>query len=172
MSKKKTLKKCFIYGGGRWIRTIEITDNRFTVCPLWPLGNSSIFCWCWQQESNSRPTDYKSVALPAELCQLIILYFVFNGGHNRDRTCDPLLVRQVLSQLSYAPLFMVEEDGFEPSKSLITDLQSAPFGHSGIPPYFIGAGSKNRTRDLLITSQLLYLLSYASLLRFIVFVVS
>ncbi len=26
------------------------------------------------------------------------------GGHNRARTCDPLLVRQVLSQLSYAPV--------------------------------------------------------------------
>ena len=26
------------------------------------------------------------------------------GGNNRARTCDPLLVRQVLSQLSYAPL--------------------------------------------------------------------
>ncbi len=25
------------------------------------------------------------------------------GGHNRARTCDPLLVRQMLSQLSYAP---------------------------------------------------------------------
>ncbi len=29
---------------------------------------------------------------------------------------------------------MVEGDGFEPSKSLTTDLQSAPFGHSGTPP--------------------------------------
>ena len=27
------------------------------------------------------------------------------GGNNRARTCDPLLVRQVLSQLSYAPIF-------------------------------------------------------------------
>ena len=26
------------------------------------------------------------------------------GGNNRARTCDPLLVRQVLSQLSYAPM--------------------------------------------------------------------
>ena len=26
-----------------------------------------------------------------------------NGGRNRDRTYDPLLVRQVLSQLSYTP---------------------------------------------------------------------
>ena len=29
------------YGGGRWIRTIEGGANRFTVCPLWPLGNPS-----------------------------------------------------------------------------------------------------------------------------------
>ena len=31
---------------------------------------------------------------------------------------------------------MVGGDGFEPSKSLTTDLQSAPFGHSGILPYY------------------------------------
>jgi hypothetical protein len=31
-------------------------------------------------------------------------YRAIYGGHNRDRTCDPLLVRQVLSQLSYAPI--------------------------------------------------------------------
>ena len=40
-------KECFsaLYivknGGGRWIRTIEVGDSRFTVCPLWPLGNST-----------------------------------------------------------------------------------------------------------------------------------
>ena len=28
---------------------------------------------------------------------------------------------------------MVEGDGFEPSKAQLTDLQSAPFDHSGIP---------------------------------------
>ena len=32
----------FLYGGGSWIRTSEVSDNRFTVCPLWPLGNSPI----------------------------------------------------------------------------------------------------------------------------------
>ena len=31
-------------------------------------------------------------------------------------------------------LFLVGEGGFEPPKALLTDLQSAPFGHSGIPP--------------------------------------
>ena len=29
---------------------------------------------------------------------------------------------------------LVEGDGFEPSKQDATDLQSAPFGHSGTPP--------------------------------------
>ena len=33
------------------------------------------------------------------------------------------------------PQHLVGEDGFEPSKSETTDLQSAPFGHSGILPY-------------------------------------
>ena len=30
------------------------------------------------------------------------------GGNNRARTCDPLLVRQMLSQLSYAPASMAD----------------------------------------------------------------
>ncbi len=33
---------------------------------------------------------------------------------------------------------LVEEGGFEPPKRDATDLQSAPFGHSGTPPYLIG----------------------------------
>ena len=61
--------------------------------------------------------------------------------------------------------FLVGEDGFEPSKSKTTDLQSAPFGHSGTPPYLLGAGGRTRTPDLLITNQLLYQLSYTSVFR-------
>ena len=57
--------------------------------------------------------------------------------------------------------FLVEEDGFEPSKHDATDLQSAPFGHSGTLPNY-GAGERTRTPDLLITNQLLYQLSYTS----------
>ena len=41
---------------------------------------------------------------------------------------------------------MVVGDGFEPSKSETEDLQSSPFGHSGIPPETIGAGNGSRTR--------------------------
>ena len=54
--------------GWRRIRTFESVANRFTVCPLWPLGN---------------PSKY---------------------GTYRARTYDPLLVRQMLSQLSYDPI--------------------------------------------------------------------
>lgn len=32
---------------------------------------------------------------------------------------------------------LVGAGGFGPPKSVTTDLQSAPFGHSGIPPYEI-----------------------------------
>ena len=35
--------RIFYFGGGWWIRTTESDANRFTVCPLWPLGKSSIF---------------------------------------------------------------------------------------------------------------------------------
>ena len=72
------------------------------------------------------------------------------------------------------PHILVEGGGFEPPKAQLTDLQSAPFGHSGIPRnhlYFViisnliyicnakfisGAGGGNRTPNLLITNQLLY----------------
>ena len=70
--------------------------------------------------------------------------------------------------------------GFEHTKAEPADLQSAPVDRLGtsprsarivrLAPYGVkrfsqwcetGAGSKNRTRDLRITSALLYLLSYA-----------
>ncbi len=65
-NKKPPFRVVICFGGRLWIRTTEVSDNRFTVCPLWPLGKSP---WSWWTESNPRPTDYKSVALPAELHQ-------------------------------------------------------------------------------------------------------
>ena len=61
---------------------------------------------------------------------------------------------------------MVGRGGFEPPKSLTSDLQSDPFGRSGIFPCtyeIFGAGDWNRTRNLLITNQLLCQLSYTSI---------
>ena len=31
------------FNGQRWIRTIEASCSRFTVCPLWPLGNLPMY---------------------------------------------------------------------------------------------------------------------------------
>ena len=67
------------------------------------------------------------------------------------------------------PQKMVGRGGFEPPKLIAADLQSAPFGHSGTYPYEIpldpkgGAGDGTRTRNLLITNQLLCQLSYTSI---------
>ena len=66
-----------VLGGSGWIRTTEVVDNRFTVCPLWPLGNTPTFTiyflpinsWSWWTDLNPRPADYKSAALPTELHQ-------------------------------------------------------------------------------------------------------
>ena len=40
--KNRSQGSVFLFGGGSWIRTSEVSDNRFTVCPLWPLGNSPL----------------------------------------------------------------------------------------------------------------------------------
>ena len=39
--------------------------------PFGQLGNSSKLLWSWREDLNPQPTDYKSVALPIELRQLI-----------------------------------------------------------------------------------------------------
>ena len=57
---------------------------------------------------------------------------------------------------------MVEGDGFEPPNPEGADLQSAAFSHFATPPRD-GAGERSRTLDLLITSQLLYQLSYTGI---------
>ena len=61
-----------VFGGGRWIRTTEGIASRFTVCPLWPLGNSPIFS-----------------------CRLS------GGAGGRIRTPDLLITNQLLYLLSY-----------------------------------------------------------------------
>ena len=92
--------------------------------------------WCLRSESNQRHEDFQSSALPTELQRhmatekglepstssvtgwrsnqlnysaICTFRFEKGGGNNRARTCDPMLVRHVLSQLSYAPeLFSCE----------------------------------------------------------------
>ena len=75
-------KRCrtFLFGndgGSGWIRTTVDIVNRFTVCPLWPLGNTPIFPYV-------RATA--------------------NGAGGRIRTPDLLITNQLLYQLSYTSI--------------------------------------------------------------------
>ena len=76
------------YGGGRWIRTTEAFASDLQSDPFghsgipplkWPLMfliplkiPTLIKQWSWREESNPRPADYKSAALPTELRQHIL----------------------------------------------------------------------------------------------------
>ena len=61
-------------------------------------------------------------------------------------------------------LFTMGRGGFEPPKQIAADLQSVPFGHSGICPLLqyeiVEADDRTRTDNLLITNQLLCQLSH------------
>ena len=72
---------------------------------------------------------------------------IFNGGSNRARTCDPLLVRQMLSQLSYTSIkqnvFLSPRTsscgisrlkGAPPPKAGVACLVTLPRFELGIPP--------------------------------------
>ena len=80
---KKVVSKWYdFFGGGSWIWTSEVEDNRFTVCPLWPLGNTPIFnCCCFTRRKS--------------------------GAGGRTRTPDLLITNQLLYQLSYTSTFSV-----------------------------------------------------------------
>ena len=83
-----------------------------------------------------------------------------HGCGSRTWTGNLRVMSPTSYQLLHPASFMVEGEGFEPSKAVPTDLQSAPFGHLGIPPGFhYGAEHRTWTRNLLITNQLLYRLS-------------
>ena len=76
----RTVTVLRLIGGGGRIRTIEAKRSRFTVCPLWPLGNSPIFCsfgfWLKKRAGS-------------------------DGAGRRTRTPDLLITNQLLYQLSY-----------------------------------------------------------------------
>ena len=101
----------FSYGGGGWIRTTVGIASRFTVCPLWPLGNSPIWTfwnsfsrlsnqnpakrfWFEEEEDSgaqfSRPRGNGAQRTTSD-----------DGAGGRTRTPDLLITNQLLYQLSY-----------------------------------------------------------------------
>ena len=92
---------CFITGW-RWIRTTEAICSRFTVCPLWPLGNPSIWYFYQKPMIGLEPiTCWLQISCSANWATSAINHSIIGiTGTYRARTYDPLLVRQMLSQLS------------------------------------------------------------------------
>ena len=67
-------------------------------------------------------------------------------------------------------IYLMDGGGFEPPKQFAADLQSVPFGHSGIHPYgivFHKADDRTRTDNLLITNQLLCQLSHIGICNYL-----
>ena len=65
-----------------------------------PFGRSGTppdFFWCRQKESNPRPTDYKSVALPTELCRHQVLRILGRA----DDLCNKKIALFALSLRNY-----------------------------------------------------------------------
>ena len=77
-------------GGGGWIRTTEAEKQQIyslpplatrELLPIWLL--SGRMAWSWWTDSNPRPADYKSAALPAELHQPVVddaYYYTTDSG--------------------------------------------------------------------------------------------
>ena len=61
--------------------------------------------WWAQVDSNHRPHAYQACALTCWAISPCLVLACACGGDERDRTDDPLLAKQVLSQLSYTPIF-------------------------------------------------------------------
>ena len=119
---------------------IRTPDNLIKSQVLYRLSYTPLlnyyFMWltwkCPEPESNQRHEDFQSSALPTEL-----------SGHTRFRVSSGGRIwtydLRVMSPTSFqtAPprvINLMDGEGFEPSKAVPTDLQSAPFGHSGIHP--------------------------------------
>ena len=83
-----------------------------------------------------------------------------NGGDKRIRTADPLLAKQVLSQLSYTPIKLVGLSGLEPPTLRLSVVRSSQLSYKPAS----GGDSRDRTGDLLLARQALSQLSYIPML--------
>ena len=100
------------FGGERWIRTIEVCDNRFTVCSLWPLGNLSTY-------GAGDGTRTRNLLITNQLlCQLS--YTSSSGASEWNRTTDTGIFSPLLYQLSYRGIILATRKRLELSTSSVT----------------------------------------------------
>ena len=73
---------------------------------------------------------------------IILIFYIGYGficvdGINKERRVNREEIKDNRKRDIHRMSLLVEGGGFEPPKQVATDLQSAPFGHSGTPPYSI-----------------------------------
>ena len=87
------------------------------------------------EPSKAVPTDLQSAPFghsgirPYNHYTLFLINYTWNGAY-RVRTCDPLLVRQMLSQLSYDPI--TTQKRLELSTSAVTGRRSNQLSHRAL----------------------------------------
>ena len=132
----------------------KLKNNRFTVCPLWPLGNSPILSLNGAGGRTRTPdllitnqllyqlsyTSTATIIIISQFYELVKCFFkffkkVFYEAGGRTRTPDLLITNQLLYQLSYTSIQKVEATGLEPAASWSqtkhsTKLSYASFCHS------------------------------------------
>ena len=78
--------------------------------------------------------------------------FLFSSttAADRNRTGTGITTHGILSpgRLPVPPLRRMDGGGFEPPKQFAADLQSVPFGHSGIHPYLVKAFTRSDKIEL------------------------
>ena len=105
-TKNPSSRMGFLLGGGRWIRTTEGIASRFTVCPLWPLGNSPIFCFRSLPYLRAEPSEagLRRRRRSSGGSETIRSLLRRGGAGGRTRTPDLLITNQLLYQLSYTSI--------------------------------------------------------------------
>ena len=90
------------------------------------IQNGSPIGWVERRFSKSPHRDVRSCSSRMDPREI-------TGGASRDRTGDPLLAKQVLSQLSYGPEKMVGLGGLEPPASPLSGVRSVVQIHPDPP---------------------------------------
>ena len=129
----KEAEKTIVYDGG-----FDCLHNR-------------LLCKIARGACHRRLCPLRTKSANASACIFLCLRSAPKGGSTR-KACgcfsknsqNPLSYTTKKAHLAMC-FFVVERGGFEPPKSLTTDLQSAPFGHSGTSPLELVIGIEPTT---------------------------